>query len=78
MKDEKNITPILRSFMHAALLRRLGMVRTAEEEQRLVEQFLSISSDEQAKRFIYDSRSEARADDLLQMRARKRQKGRRR
>lgn len=71
MKDAKKIPPILRSFMHVALLRRLAMARDPEEERKLVDDFLGIKTSDQAKDFIHRCRLEARIDDLIERRARK-------
>jgi hypothetical protein len=70
MAESKGIKPILRSFMHVALLRRRAMAKSTSEEQKLVDEFLAINTDEEAKAFIARARAEARQEDLIAMHAR--------
>lgn len=71
-RSQNSISPIIRGFMHVALLRRLAMLRDdapAREEE--VKRFLAIRDELEARSYIRTVRIEARVEDLRDMAARR-------
>jgi hypothetical protein len=67
---DRNISPIIRAFMHVALLRRLGTAQTEDERQRYIDEFMAIREERPAREYIARVRGEARAQDQLDRRRR--------
>jgi hypothetical protein len=63
---DRNISPIVRAFMHVALLRRLGTAQTEDERQRYIEEFMAIREERPAREYVARVRAEARAQDQLE------------
>jgi hypothetical protein len=67
---DRNISPIVRAFMHVALLRRLGTAQTEDERQRHIDEFMAIREERSAREYVARVRTEARAQDRLDRRRR--------
>ena len=74
---EFRISPLIRGFMHVALLRRLSMMPNEAERTNAIEEFLAIRTEDEARAYIRSVRIEARVDDLRDMAARRLRKRRR-
>jgi len=68
MSDSENISPLIRAFMHVALLRRLGSAQSADQRKEYIDQFLSIRTHDDAAAYISRVRTEARIEDLINKR----------
>ena len=65
MPESENISPLIRAFMHLALLRRLGAAESAAQQKEYVDEFLSIRTHSEAATYVAKVREEARIQDLL-------------
>ena len=60
-----NISPMIRAFMHVALLRRLSTAQSEDERQRYIDEFMEIREESRAREYLARVRAEAKAQDQL-------------
>jgi len=67
---DRNISPMIRAFMHVALLRRLSTAQSEEERQRYIDEFMAIREERRAREYLARVRAEAKAQDQRDRRLR--------
>jgi len=70
--EKRGISPIVRSFMHVALLRRLGMAQSEDERQKFIAEFMAIRAEPEARQYVAKVKHEARLQDRLVRETKKR------